>query len=79
VSQQQQQQQQQRVSVTAAQVEQMQLCLALVASQPAAGQCMQVLSKLLGNMAAAPQVGGTHNFNRIAPLLVCAVLHAHSA
>jgi hypothetical protein len=42
----------------AAQVEQMQLWLALVASQPTAGQCMQVLSRLLGNLAGAPQVGG---------------------
>lgn len=43
--------------VTAEQVEQLQVCLAIINSQPAfAGTSMQVLSKLLNNLAAAPQV-----------------------
>jgi hypothetical protein len=35
----------------------MQLCLALVASQPAGARSLQVLGKLLDNLTRAPQVG----------------------
>eukprot|EP00878_Enallax_costatus_P018439 GHUV01019411.1.p1 GENE.GHUV01019411.1~~GHUV01019411.1.p1 ORF type:complete len:522 (+),score=195.27 GHUV01019411.1:131-1696(+) len=49
-------QQRQVAAVSSEQVEELQHCLALIASQPGvAGSCMEVLSKLLSNLATAPQ------------------------